>query len=78
MYIWLPPSCQVPRAALWRAHGKGSKADFDCHTEHIYIYVRNETAAKSQLPLSKIVCKAYYCAPVKIPEQLMVIIKLET
>lgn len=82
MYIWLPPSCQVPRAALWRAHGthasKGSEADFDCHTEQIYIYARNEAAAKSQLLLSKIGFKAYYCAPVKIPEQLTGIIKLES
>lgn len=71
----------VPRAAGSKAYGtharKVTKADFDCHTVQIYIYVRNEAAAKSQLPLSKIVCKTYYCAPVKISERLMVITKLE-
>lgn len=56
---------------------KVTKADFDCHTVQIYICVRNETAAKSQLLLSKIVCKTYYCASVKISERLIVITKLE-
>lgn len=43
----------------------------------IYIYAWRETAAKSQLPLSKIVCKACYCAPVKISKRPREITKLE-
>lgn len=67
------PFCTVPRAAGSEAYGtharRVTKADFDCHTVQIYIYVRNEAAAKSQLLHSKIVCKTYNCAPVKISEK---------
>lgn len=78
-YFPLPVRCHVQHCEDPMAHMPAGKVRqiFDCHTEQIYIYVRNEAAARSQLLLSKTVCKAYYCAPVKIPEQLMVIIKLE-
>lgn len=78
-YFPLPVRCHVQLCEEPMAHMPAGEVRhiFDCHTEQIYIYVRNEAAAKSQLLLSKIACKAYYCAPVKIPEQLTVIIKLE-
>lgn len=81
MYVLFSPSYTGLCAAGSKAYGtharKVTKADFDCRTVQIYIYVRNEAAAKSKLLLSKIVCKTYYCAPVKISEMLMVITGLK-
>jgi len=70
VYLSFFPFFPTPRAAGSKACGTHArtvtKADFDCRMVQIYIYVRNEAAAKSQLLHSKIVCKTYYCAPVKI------------
>ena len=81
MYVFFSPLCAVPHAAGSKAYGthtrKVTEEDSDCHTVQIYMYVRRETAAISQLLLSKIVCKACYCAPVKISESPREITKLE-